>query len=427
MEFTILNDFLQQSLNLLSIECYQITISGIQHVINENDVIDYSNQFQDEVIEEVYKNLSTIQPQSVQIYFNALFQKIEDYQNNKNYKFYSHAETEKMEHLEWQFNELFNQNSENEELLEIANGKGGFDGYFWREANKRRLLIVERLKSEIEEIQSEYFGNKKEKEPVNETLQSNFNLSLKVTDFTVLNKFSSYFIKLFNINNDIQGKKENEITTYIYQCYKNLESNVNSLFKFSTALIEERTNFSLSIPGNEQREYFLRFYNGIINQRVKDIEEHIWEIIEFILGDTYQKNPNATVTREFYEKETEGINFSLWYFNKEFLIKENTETNNEPLPETMQTNSKDNLSHKQQILLLEKLGVFEIPEIKKLTGLQIGKLFSYLLNRDEKNTNTYLRNKGLEKKQVSMDKDFVKSDKNVKRVNEILKEIGLEK
>lgn len=201
----------------------------------------------------------------------------------------------------------------------------------------RRIRFLRSLKWIKEQILIE---KEKDNTLLHQPLQSNFNLSLKVTDFKILNKFSGYFIKLFNINNDIQNKTKDEITAYFYECYKNLESNVNSLFEFSIALKEERTNFSLSIPGNEQREYFLRFYNGIINQRVKDIEEHIWEIIEFILGDTYQKNPNATVTREFYEKETEEVKFSLWYFNKEFLPPENIEPENESLPETIETNNQ---------------------------------------------------------------------------------------
>lgn len=130
--------------------------------------------------------------------------------------------------------------------------------------------------------------------------------------------------------------------------------------------------------------------------------------------------------KEDFNSETMQISYLkiLQWINEQILIE--TEKNNKP-QETLQNGSNNSLSHKQQILLLEKLGVFEIAEIKKLTGLQKGKLFSILLNRNEKNTTDYIRNKDVRKGLVSMDKDFVKSDSNVKRVSEILKEIGLEK
>lgn len=155
------------------------------------------------------------------------------------------------------------------------------------------------------------------------------------------------------------------------------------------------------------------YFSNEFPVNIEDLRQ-CWDIAYYDLGEAAKGCAEGLYVQFLKEKKME-IN------NPKF------EKGNEPLPETIQTNSKNNLSHKQQILLLEKLGVFEIPEIKKLTGLQIGKLFSYLLNRDEKNTNTYFRNRSLDKKQVSMDKDFVKTDTNVKRVSEILKEIGLEK
>jgi hypothetical protein len=338
MEFAKIDKFLFHSLDLCSIDSFSITISGIDNVIGENDVIDFSKSFQNEVIEEIYENLSTIQPGTVQLYFNLLFKKIEDYYANKDWKYYPHFDIEKRKHLLYQFSELLYEYPENEELLQIVNDKGGFEKYLTKENDNKRLIIVERLKKEIVEIRDDYFRNERKQLP--ERTHSNFNLSLKTTDFTVLNKFNGHVIQIFRNENEIRNKTENEITTIIYDSYKNLESNVNSLFKFSTVLMEERTNFSLSIPGNEQREYFLNFYNGIISQRVKDIEEHIWEIIEFIVKDTYQKNPNATVTRDSFEKECEWANFLLSAFAKDYLTKENIETDNESLPETIQTSNQ---------------------------------------------------------------------------------------
>lgn len=90
-------------------------------------------------------------------------------------------------------------------------------------------------------------------------------------------------------------------------------------------------------------------------------------------------------------------------------------------------NDKDKLTNKQQILLLNKLGVFDLPILGNLTMENKGKLFSHIINRDEKNSLEYIRNLGRSKSQVSMEKYFVNTEVNVNRVNAILKEVGLEK
>lgn len=85
------------------------------------------------------------------------------------------------------------------------------------------------------------------------------------------------------------------------------------------------------------------------------------------------------------------------------------------------------LALKQQILLLENLGFFEIPLVKQLTETQKGKVFGYLLNRNHKNTEDAIRYRNMNKNQVPKDSNFVRTEKNLNRVSEILKEVGLDK
>jgi hypothetical protein len=84
---------------------------------------------------------------------------------------------------------------------------------------------------------------------------------------------------------------------------------------------------------------------------------------------------------------------------------------------------KTALTHKQFILLLYQLGVFDVPSIKQLTFSAKGKLFSTLLNLDEKNTTEYIRNVQALRLAVSMDKYFIQTESNLKTVEDFIKEL----
>ena len=74
-------------------------------------------------------------------------------------------------------------------------------------------------------------------------------------------------------------------------------------------------------------------------------------------------------------------------------------------------------THKQQILILHYLGIldqFNITTVKK------GRLFSQLLNRNDKNTEDYIRYVG-----ERVEKNNLKSDKNLEYVYDLFEEIGL--
>ena len=82
-------------------------------------------------------------------------------------------------------------------------------------------------------------------------------------------------------------------------------------------------------------------------------------------------------------------------------------------------------THKQQILLLERLGFFELPTVQQLTAQNKGKLLSQLLNRSEKNSTEYIRNLSVPKNMVAKDAYFMKTEQNTRRVDEIINSIQL--
>jgi hypothetical protein len=86
--------------------------------------------------------------------------------------------------------------------------------------------------------------------------------------------------------------------------------------------------------------------------------------------------------------------------------------------------TKDKLSNKQQVLLLHKLGVFNIQAIKNLTDIQKGKLFGHLLNRNDDNTENYIRYR----EGINVDRKYSLSLPKVEdKVLQLLKELGIDK
>ena len=99
-----------------------------------------------------------------------------------------------------------------------------------------------------------------------------------------------------------------------------------------------------------------------------------------------------------------------------------------PLPDVIRKEetpktAKDKLTHKQQILLLKQLGVFELDFFNHLNETQKGVLFSYIVNRDEKNTEDNIRY--VKGSRTSEDTKKIFTKKNVDAVNELLEKVGL--
>ncbi|MBN8851363.1 MAG: hypothetical protein BGO55_09325 [Sphingobacteriales bacterium 50-39] len=84
---------------------------------------------------------------------------------------------------------------------------------------------------------------------------------------------------------------------------------------------------------------------------------------------------------------------------------------------------KSEFSHRSQILLLHRLGIFDLEIFKNLTDVQRGKLFGRLLNRNIDNTENYIRyRKG---KNVDV-KYRLENRQSVRPVEDLLRECSLE-
>jgi len=89
----------------------------------------------------------------------------------------------------------------------------------------------------------------------------------------------------------------------------------------------------------------------------------------------------------------------------------------------LQPAATDKATHKQQMLILHYLGV--IKKINLLTQKKVNqaKLISYLLNRSEKNTKTFIETMNL--KMADKDKDVAMTPKNLEFVYNLFTDIGL--
>lgn len=83
--------------------------------------------------------------------------------------------------------------------------------------------------------------------------------------------------------------------------------------------------------------------------------------------------------------------------------------------------SKDSLTLKQQILLLEKLGFFDLDEIRNNTAERVGIMLSHLLNKSQKNSYDNYRER------YNTEKGGVNSSANNTLINSLLAEINWKK
>ncbi|GAB4012863.1 hypothetical protein GCM10028808_30370 [Spirosoma migulaei] len=78
---------------------------------------------------------------------------------------------------------------------------------------------------------------------------------------------------------------------------------------------------------------------------------------------------------------------------------------------------------KDQILLLNELGVFDLPAIKRITTENKGRLFALLLNRNEKNVTEYIRNCDFKGNKQAEDNPYTYENK-VAAIKQLLIEVG---
>jgi hypothetical protein len=91
--------------------------------------------------------------------------------------------------------------------------------------------------------------------------------------------------------------------------------------------------------------------------------------------------------------------------------------------EITKSETKENLTLKQQVLLLVAMGIMNKEEIKDLPDTRQAKLFSHLLNRSEKKVKDLLTY--IDKKDPNPD-FFIFKDDNIKKINNLLESVDLQ-
>jgi hypothetical protein len=132
-------------------------------------------------------------------------------------------------------------------------------------------------------------------------------------------------------------------------------------------------------------------YVNVTIGKIKYLHEYVDELI---YEDENGRAQRRILIDKFLKDIARGVSiaFILPVLKNEVLqIDENLK----PVKEKVETldiqKEKEKLSNRQQILLLHKLGVFDLSRIQKLTDIEKGKLFGHLLNRNEDNTENYIR------------------------------------
>lgn len=116
----------------------------------------------------------------------------------------------------------------------------------------------------------------------------------------------------------------------------------------------------------------------------------------------------------------EGKNLAMFEMMLPKMFEKSEIGKNEP-----EKSSKEMLTHKQQILLLRELGVFNTDYFMNLNLIQKGELIGNLLNRDFKNTENYIRySNGI--KDVK-EKYNIHTDTNKKKVADLMAKLGISK
>ncbi len=98
----------------------------------------------------------------------------------------------------------------------------------------------------------------------------------------------------------------------------------------------------------------------------------------------------------------------------------------QPTPERL-LKGAINLTHKQKVLLLHEIGVFDLPKIAEITDVNKAKLFGSILQSSVDNTEDLIRYRGQKSSKGIKDAVFLHDQKTTEKVNEVLKEVGIVK
>ena len=235
--------------------------------------------------------------------------------------------------------------------------------------------------------------------------------------------FKEYLAKCFNISYGIRDLPvaEQEIATY-----KEAFSPFATIPDYFEPMRRELHLKLLEYANNNDRLQYLKIKRQEIE---KIITEHL-----HVYNDQYS-NLNPISLFKFARKvkecsddtpSDESIFIACLSYLKFVITTMDIEVFEAVRSEILAPNEKPakGLEHKAQIMLLYELGVFELEQIKNLTTEKKGKLFSMLLNRNEKNSTEYIRNINPDGNK-NTDLNPYNIAKQVNAVKELLKEIGL--
>lgn len=162
-----LNKLLSSCNKLETLDCYYWK----DYVIGEKYEIDYKS-LREEVLNEIATNLFSLQPNQANLYFHQLFQTFENVVENKDWKHNPTFSNEAKEEYEFQLAELrydyLNAENSDEDIdYLLCNSFEEILKEIIKLRFRKRLVLIESLKSKVEEIKSIYFNIKFEQDKIN--------------------------------------------------------------------------------------------------------------------------------------------------------------------------------------------------------------------------------------------------------------------
>lgn len=189
-----------------------------------------------------------------------------------------------------------------------------------------------------------------------------------------------------------------------------IEQNENSDFLYET-LIDKNYKCENTL------EKFKLIYNPL------KVSSGLNEIVRFLI-EARTKYQNQFMWLSISSNEPKKNHVPEKHLENSIEIVKFIESELEFIENGNTTTTKDKLTNAQQVLLLIELGFFKLDKVENLTAENKGLLVGYLLNRNEKNTEDFIRYSG-GKRGSHNSNAYTKS--NIKKVNELLEKLNLNK
>jgi hypothetical protein len=227
MKSVKLNEFLSTINNLETLNCYYWNDNtiGSQYIINYD-------KLKEDILTEIFLNLSSLQQHQTNLYFYLLFDTIENAITNKSPTFSKEAKNEYERHL------LECWKDEDFELFLCGDFNSIFDGIV-EERIISRLDLINSLKSKIKEIESIYFDTSNnevktdidtsDKTTLQKILTPNINLKQKIY---LLDKIGFFDLeKVKDLKNETEKGKL--VSLLLYTSEKNTIDNIRNRYSFN--------------------------------------------------------------------------------------------------------------------------------------------------------------------------------------------------